>query len=85
MLDATLAATSAVMQGRMCRSARIGKLQLRQTFPTCWLNVMAVLNVTTMIVMLSDNGTSEPATDTDAVCADSKGKTFLRSAAEPIN
>jgi len=38
-----------------------------------------------MIVMLLENGTSEPATDTDAVLADSKGTTFLRSAGEPIN
>jgi len=66
------------MQGRMCRIAQILKLQLRQTFPTCWLNVMAVSNVTPMIVILLDNGTSEPVTDTDAVCADSKGTTFKR-------
>jgi len=38
-----------------------------------------------MIVMLSDNSTSEPATDTDAVFADSKGTIFLCCAAEPIN
>jgi len=49
------------------------------------VNVMAESNVMPKIVILPDNGTSEPATYMDTVCAYSKGIRFLLCAAEPIN